>query len=62
MTKKLRTPNAGSNAERTAWLAALRRDLKTASPIVAAYIREKIGWGLGRNERNNKRTGGLGRK
>ena len=59
---KSKTANAGANAERTAWLASLRRDLKTASPIVADYIRSKIKYGLGRNERYNKRPGGIGRK
>lgn len=54
-TKNLSAQRLGANKERTAILAHVRRLAKKG----ALNAKELIAWLLGRNERYNKRTGGL---
>jgi hypothetical protein len=58
MTKK--TYHEGAEAERKAFRANLRRDLRNASEIsVRAYIEGKLKWVQGRCDRYKKIAGGL---
>jgi hypothetical protein len=51
----------GANAERTAILAKIRR-MKYSAGTDASFMKEHlIRWMLERNERYNKRAGGLGK-
>lgn len=66
MPRRLTTPNDGANAERTAILRKVRRDLESAiecGGVAEGYLRVTlIPWLLKRDERNAKRNGGLGRR
>jgi hypothetical protein len=55
---KTKTFNAGASAERSAWLAKLRRE----RPLTGSLFLEKLlKWGQGRAARASSRPGGIGR-
>lgn len=63
MAAKKKTYQDGANEVRSSVLAELRSDLESIpSQIVKKYIRRKISWMLGHNERTNSRPGGLGKR
>ncbi len=68
MPKKLKTPNQGANAERTAILAHLRRERRALRKSYGAHasgmctLDSLIDWVSERSERSSKRAGGLGRR
>jgi len=61
--KKQKTYQGGANAVRDSVVAKFEDDLERIhSQIVKKYIRSRIVWVRGHNERTDSRPGGLGRK
>ncbi len=58
---KTKTYNQGANDERSAIIAKVRRSLRQVAYGVQLDGRTFLEWLLNRNERYNKRKGGLGK-